>query len=433
MDKIVPQYYKKFGDYVNKLRAIPGADGLKPVERRILLSAFKIAKNKFIKCAALDGYVTGNYHPHASCYGTIVSLANQGWLDKQGTFGSNIGTRPEKAAASRYTECKFNNELDETFEMLDYVDWQEGEYPNVQEPVRIPFKIPLCLIGDGQVSQGMGFGYKTYFPKFKESDLVNRLLWLLKVKKKEPVFPPVVTSKVLSTKTELRSLLTKSYSVIKVRGNVVCDNNNCIHLKSWQNDVLTFQNILNRIQKIAPVGYHDLSSKDNTDIVFEVTLKRKKQELTKKVYHALQDIVTRNVTYFIYVIVDNKITKLSVDEWLVAQFNFYKKTVERMLKDKIKKLEDKISKITLLKLVQKNLNKVDLNKGVEECSNKLAKLCNTKLESILELIKVYPIKSLMTIKSDFDKVQNELNSVKKNLNNIDQYVVDKYLHLSDKS
>ena len=426
MDRIVPDYYAKFGNYVNKLRAIPGADGLKPVERRILLSAYKIARNKFVKSAALDGYVTGNYHPHASCYGTIVSLANQGWLDKQGTFGSTIGIKPEKAAASRYTECKFTEKLAEAFDMLDYVDWQEGEYPDSLEPVQVPFKIPLCLCGSGQPSQGMGFGYKTYIPRFKRADLVDRLMWLLKIKKEEPIFAPTVTSTVISSKAELRTLLTKPHSVIKVRGEVVCDSENRIHLKSWQSDSLAFQSILNKIQKVTLVGYNDLSSKDKTDIVFEVLMKRKKQELTKKVYDALRDVVTRNVTYFIYAIVDNKITDLSVDQWLLMQFNFYKKTLKKMLESKIEKLKDKIHKLALLKLVQENISKVDLNKGPDECSKQLSKLCNVNVEQIKDLIKTYPIKSLMTVSSDSSKLKCELRDNEQKLANIDQYVVSKY-------
>ena len=90
MDKIITEFYKRYGRMVNFSRAVPLAiDGLKPVERRVLLSVYEIARDKFMKSAKVDGHVIGNYHPHGSAYGTIVQMVQQGFLDGQGNFGSN--------------------------------------------------------------------------------------------------------------------------------------------------------------------------------------------------------------------------------------------------------------------------------------------------------------------------------------------------------
>ena len=49
MDKLVPQAYRKYGLYVNNFRSFPlKDDGLKPVERRMLLTSYMVAREKFV-------------------------------------------------------------------------------------------------------------------------------------------------------------------------------------------------------------------------------------------------------------------------------------------------------------------------------------------------------------------------------------------------
>ena len=78
MDKILLPMYKKYGIMVNSNRMFClDIDGLKPVERRILLSTYQIARDKMVKSARVDGHCMGNFHPHSSSYGTIVQLYHQ--------------------------------------------------------------------------------------------------------------------------------------------------------------------------------------------------------------------------------------------------------------------------------------------------------------------------------------------------------------------
>src|SRR4030088_220972 len=96
-------------------RALPDVrDGLKPVQRRILLTMKKdlglTPDARYRKSAKIVGDVMGNYHPHgdSAIYDAMVRLA-QPWVmrlplvDGQGNFGSP-GNDP--AAAMRYTECR---------------------------------------------------------------------------------------------------------------------------------------------------------------------------------------------------------------------------------------------------------------------------------------------------------------------------------------
>src|SRR5499426_232405 len=95
-------------------RAIPDArDGLKPVHRRLLYSAYEqglVPTHAYKKSATIVGHVLGSYHPHgdSSVYDAMVRLAQDfsmryPLIDGQGNYGSVDG---DNAAAYRYTEAR---------------------------------------------------------------------------------------------------------------------------------------------------------------------------------------------------------------------------------------------------------------------------------------------------------------------------------------
>ena len=67
MDKHLPRLYKDYGQYSNYRNFPSSIDGLKPVERRVLLAAYKIARDKLVKSRQVDAYTIGHYHPHGEC------------------------------------------------------------------------------------------------------------------------------------------------------------------------------------------------------------------------------------------------------------------------------------------------------------------------------------------------------------------------------
>lgn len=98
---------------VIKNRAIPGVDGLKPIHRRILHimnDTGNVSNKPTRKCAKIVGETMSRAHPHgdSSIYDALVRLA-QDWkmryplVEVQGNEGNIQG---DKAAASRYTECR---------------------------------------------------------------------------------------------------------------------------------------------------------------------------------------------------------------------------------------------------------------------------------------------------------------------------------------
>src|SRR5947208_14387390 len=113
--------FLQYASYVIRDRAIPNlADGLKPVQRRILWSLHEKDDGRFIKVATISGHCA-QYHPHgeAAIGDALVVMTTKRYLiEGQGNFG-NIFTG-DPAAAPRYLVCRllvekrkdnFNGEL----------------------------------------------------------------------------------------------------------------------------------------------------------------------------------------------------------------------------------------------------------------------------------------------------------------------------------
>jgi topoisomerase-4 subunit A len=149
-----------------KSRALPEiADGLKPVQRRILFAMD--GSTSFAKCARYVGEVLGKYHPHgdSSTYEALVHLAQPfsmryPLIDGQGNFGSRDG---DSAAAYRYTEAKLSRYaellLSEIGEgTVDFAKNYDGKF---DEPVLLPARLPFGLLNG---SFGIPVGFSTRIP-----------------------------------------------------------------------------------------------------------------------------------------------------------------------------------------------------------------------------------------------------------------------------
>jgi topoisomerase-4 subunit A len=168
------QAYLSYAVSTVKARALPDvADGLKPVQRRILyamgdaLGAPPYTSASFAKCARFVGEVLGKYHPHgdASTYEAMVHLAQPfsmryPLIDGQGNFGSRDG---DAAAAYRYTEARLSRHaelmLSEIGEgTVEFVKNYDGKF---DEPVLLPARVPFGLLNG---SFGIPVGFSTRIP-----------------------------------------------------------------------------------------------------------------------------------------------------------------------------------------------------------------------------------------------------------------------------
>jgi len=167
-----------------KSRALPEvADGLKPVQRRILYAMGDTGAQGFAKCARFVGEVLGKYHPHgdSSTYEAMVHLAQPfsmryPLIEGQGNFGSRDG---DSAAAYRYTEAKLAKiaelmlgEIDEG--TVDFVKNYDGKF---DEPVLLPARLPFGLLNG---SFGIPVGFSTRIPPHNLKEVAVAAAYVLR-------------------------------------------------------------------------------------------------------------------------------------------------------------------------------------------------------------------------------------------------------------
>lgn len=80
LSNLLTNYFSRYANHIVYERAIPLLnDGLKPVQRRVLMSMnnLGLAPNKPMKkCAKIVGDTVGQYHPHSldGPYGALVNM-----------------------------------------------------------------------------------------------------------------------------------------------------------------------------------------------------------------------------------------------------------------------------------------------------------------------------------------------------------------------
>jgi DNA gyrase subunit A len=168
-------------------RAIPDVrDGLKPVHRRILYSAFEqglLPTAGYRKSATIVGDVLGKYHPHGdqSVYDAMVRLAQDfsmryPLIDGQGNYGSIDG---DPAAAYRYTEARLSKIAVELLTDIDKdcVDFAPNFDDRLKEPVVLPSRVPNLLVnGTGGIAVGMA----TNVPPHNLGEVVDATIHLMR-------------------------------------------------------------------------------------------------------------------------------------------------------------------------------------------------------------------------------------------------------------
>ena len=180
----------EYASYVIRDRAIPDLeDGLKPVQRRIMHTLFKIDDGRFHKVAGVVGECM-KYHPHgdASIGAALVLLANKGiFIDKQGNFG-NMFTG-DSASAPRYIECRVHPVAKEFLYNPDITEYVPSYDGRNTEPVVFRAKIPVALVIG---AEGIAVGMSTKILPYNLKEVLEAEIKCLKGEKFE-IYPDVPT------------------------------------------------------------------------------------------------------------------------------------------------------------------------------------------------------------------------------------------------
>jgi DNA gyrase/topoisomerase IV subunit A len=164
--ELITENYLRYGRYVNNGRSTVSIDGLKNVERRVLLGVREVASTKSQASSLVCGYCTGHLHPHGDVYPSLVKLVNEGFVEGHGNFGDHLSP----PAAMRYTKVKANEEFSKNvFRFVDFVPKLESEFGTL-EPEYLPVPVPLALCGSG--AMGIGVGLLMTVPAFSPQSLL---------------------------------------------------------------------------------------------------------------------------------------------------------------------------------------------------------------------------------------------------------------------
>lgn len=184
LEDIFSERFGRYSKYIIQDRALPDArDGLKPVQRRILFSMYKLgifSNKSYKKSARIVGDVIGKYHPHGdtSVYEAMVRLSQNfkillPLIDMHGNNGSIDG---DPAAAMRYTEARLSKYAE--YLLQDINKRTVGFIPNFDdeeyEPTVLPSKYPNLLVNG---ATGISAGYATEIPSHNIDEIINAVIY----------------------------------------------------------------------------------------------------------------------------------------------------------------------------------------------------------------------------------------------------------------
>lgn len=234
------QAYLNYAMYVIMDRALPNiADGLKPVQRRIIYAMSELglkASSKPKKSARTVGDVLGKYHPHgdSACYEAMVLMAQPfsyryPLIFGQGNWGSPDD--PKSFAAMRYTEAKMSAYANTLLSELGQgtVDWQDNFDGTMQEPTTLPARLPNILLNG---TTGIAVGMATDVPPHNLNEVVRAAIRLLKnpelsVKQLTQSIPAPdlpTRAEIITSKKDLQALYESGRGSYKMRATYHIDD-----------------------------------------------------------------------------------------------------------------------------------------------------------------------------------------------------------------
>jgi topoisomerase IV subunit A len=225
--------YLDYSMYVINDRALPHiADGLKPVQRRIVYAMGELnldAGAKYMKSARTVGDVLGKFHPHgdSACYEAMVLMAQPfsfryPLVDGQGNWGAPDD--PKSFAAMRYTEAKLSRYAELLLAEIRQgtVDYAPNFDGTMKEPRLLPARVPFVLLNG---STGIAVGMATDIPPHNLNEVVSACVHLLDHPKatvrdlmthvRGPDFPSDAT--IITPEAEIREIYETGRGAVKAR------------------------------------------------------------------------------------------------------------------------------------------------------------------------------------------------------------------------
>jgi len=421
-----------YASYVIRDRAIPNlADGLKPVQRRILWALHEKDDGRFIKVANVVGH-TMQYHPHgdASIGDALVVLANKRYLiEGQGNFG-NLFTG-DLAAAPRYIECRLTElARNEVFndEITDFVPSYDGRN---KEPVTLPSKLPLLLmLGTEGIAVGMASRILPHnFPELLEAQIA-----ILK-KQSFKCLPDFQTGGLMDARG-----YKDGTGEIKVRAKIKVKDESSVLIKEIP-PTTTTDSLIDSIEDASRKGKIKVKSiNDFTSEEVEIEVKAPGGVSAEQLVDALYAFTDCEVTISsrIVVIKNNRPVELTVSDVLRENTEQLVATLKRELELKESKLQDELHFRTLERIfieerIYKRIEQCKSNDAVLAAVHEgfkpfrkqlIRELADPDVERLLAVrIRRISLFDINRHREEMEKVKADLAETRKNLKNLTKYVI----------
>jgi topoisomerase-4 subunit A len=428
----VDRGFLDYASYVIRDRAIPNlADGLKPVQRRILWALHQGDDGRFTKVANVVGD-TMKYHPHgnASIEDALVVLANKRYLiEGQGNYG-NIYTG-DPAAASRYIECRLTDlARTELFNdsITDFIPSYDGRN---KEPVTLPCKLPLNLmLGAEGIAVGLSARILPHnFPELLEAQIA--------ILKKQPFkcLPDFNTGGLMDARD-----YQDGKGTVKVRAKIKTKDESTVVIKEIP-PTTTTESLIASIEDAVQKGKLKVKSiNDFTSEDVEIEIRCHAGVDAEKMIDALYAFTDCEVSIAsrIVVIKDNRPVELTVSEILRENTDQLVRILKRELELKEKNLLDELHYRTLERIfieerIYKAIEKCKTNEavfaavydGFKPFKKELIRdIVDADVEKLLQVrIRRISLFDINKHREEMEKTKAELEETRKHLKGLTKYVI----------
>ena len=428
----VDKGFLEYASYVIRDRAIPNlADGLKPVQRRILWALHEKDDGRFIKVANVVGH-TMQYHPHgdASIGDALVVLANKRYLiEGQGNFG-NIFTG-DPAAAPRYIECRLT-ELARTEVFNDSITEFIPSYDGRnKEPVTLPCKLPLTLmLGTEGIAVGLSARILPHnFPELLEAQIA--------ILKKQPFkcLPDFSSGGLMDARD-----YQDGKGSVKVRAKIKAKDESTVVIKEIP-PTTTTESLIASIEDAVQKGKLKVKSiNDFTSENVEIEIKCPAGVDPEKLIDALYAFTDCEISIAsrIVVIKDNRPVELTVSEILRENTEQLVAILKRELELREKQLLDELHYRTLERIfieerIYKAIEKCKTNEaviaavydGFKPFKKELVReIVDQDVERLLQVrIRRISLFDINKHREEMEKMKADLDATRKNLKGLTKYVI----------
>ena len=356
--------YILYNRYVPDIR-----DGLKPVQRRILVTMFYDLKCTSINTKRKSARTVGGcmkYHPHGNdaIYGAMKPMAN--WFESKLpliTYDSASGSiQGGPQAAMRYTESyisQFGMEcaIGELSETKQVVNWQKTFDNQDEEPESLPVKVPLLLI-NGTFS--IAIGTRVEIPCHSLNDVIDATLTLLHNPNSKIVLVPDQCMQCEIVNTDWKKISNMGFGNYTVRGIIkIVDDKHGQYLSIrstpdmvWSDGIMEkIEELIKENKLIQVADIQDHSTDEQLDLRIYLKHGADANYVKQVLYKNTQLQVTKRVN--LEVLNGMEIQRLSYKAYLLYFLEYRRSVKFRLYNFRLQKAETRLHQIdTYIKILE---------------------------------------------------------------------------------